>query len=454
MFPSRPARPVLPRPGVVLAPPAGARPVSRRVLAPEDGPPPLSWRHTGAVLGWIALTLLFRRPDSLLRPQFFAEDGIIFFWQAHERGVAALFTPYAGYLHLIPRLFAWAGEALPILWRPAFYNYGALALTLAWAAWLCRHARLGLHGVERAALALALVLVPQGGEVFLTLSNLQWVQAPVLAALVLQRPARTRAQLWTEAAILLVGGLTGPMVIFLLPLFVWRWAWHWPPSWRAELAWAGPAWAAAGVQAWFIAHSERVQFKPVTHAVRPWLKALGFEVPGRLFFGDQVPEGLGNAFWLLTPLLAGAVALLLWRGAAQDGGHRRRLALAGLLTGGIFLAAALRTVAHDPLIFQPLASGSRYYYVPYVMAAWALVLLRGGCPPDGWPRQLAGAMLGLMLLASATRFCAPRQPDFQWARQARQLQAGEATRVQHPALGPEGWYFDVAARRPPGSSPR
>lgn len=412
---------------------------------------PLSWRDTAAVLGLVALTLLLRRPDSLLRPQFYCEDGIIFFWQAYERGgAAALFVPYAGYLHLIPRLFAWAGEALPILWRPAFDNYGALALTLGWTAMLCRYVRLDLRGAERVALALATVLVPQGGEVFLTLSNLQWMQVPLLVALILQRPARTRGQLWVEGALLLVGGLTGPMIIFLLPLFAVRW---WRHGWygRGELVLLLPALGAAAIQTWLIAHSERVQFQPPTLAARPWLKALGFELPGRLFLGDQVPELLGNAFWVLTPALLVAAGLLVWRGAATDGGHRRRLALVCLFTGAIFLAAALRTVAHDPLILQPLASGSRYCYVPYVMAAWALVLLYGGVPP-GWPRRLAGGLLASMLLASATRFTAPRQPNFHWARQAQHLQAGEATTVRHPALGPEGWYFEVQARVP--TSPR
>ena len=301
----------------------------------------------------MAFGLLLRRPDSLLRPQFFCEDGIIFFWQAHERGgLAAIFVPYAGYLHLVPRLFAWAGEILPFLWRPAFYNYGALGFTLVWGALLCRYMRLELRGAERAGLALTLVLVPQGGEVFLTLSNLQWIQVPGLAAIILQRPAQTRGLLWAEGIIMLVGSLTGPMAIFLLPLFAVRW-WRYRPWTRGELALFLPVVSGAIAQTWFIAHSERVEFKPATFAARPWLKALGFEFPGRLFFGDQVPDLLGNAFWLLTPVLAVVGVVLFWRGAVSDNGHRRGLALAFLLTGGLLFAAALRTAVHDPLIFNP-----------------------------------------------------------------------------------------------------
>ncbi len=42
--------------------------------------------------------LALRRPDSLLNPQFWAEDGFTYFSQALIKGPASIFSPYAGCL--------------------------------------------------------------------------------------------------------------------------------------------------------------------------------------------------------------------------------------------------------------------------------------------------------------------------------------------------------------------
>ena len=59
------------------------------------------------------LVLYARMPDAFSHPQFWAEDGTIFFLDAHSGGWRALLDPYSGYLHLIPRAVAWLAELLP-----------------------------------------------------------------------------------------------------------------------------------------------------------------------------------------------------------------------------------------------------------------------------------------------------------------------------------------------------
>ena len=62
------------------------------------------WRKTvihSTVLIGVAAALFFRRPDAFLNPQFWAEDGTVFF-KSNFYNAPSFFTPSAGYLHFIP----------------------------------------------------------------------------------------------------------------------------------------------------------------------------------------------------------------------------------------------------------------------------------------------------------------------------------------------------------------
>ena len=311
----------------------------------NDDVAPLPWLATWRTVGIAALILLFRRPEALLRPRFWADDGATCFKDAIEQGGGrVLLTPFQGYLHLVPRLLAWAADALaPVFWRPAFYGWSALVVALLVVMLICRYCRVPLPGgpPTRAALALALFLVPHDGEAFLTLAALQWLFAPLLVLLTLQRPAVNRAELLADAALVVTLGLTGPMLPLVLPLWAFRWFLHGRPRAWGEWGLFGVTLLVAGVQAWTVGHSHRVQFPPLTHNWRRWTFAVGYQFPGRLFFGRELPEMFGAAFWVLTPLLLllGA-ALWLAAGRRERGGvdaglpHRGRRLLRRQLAAG------------------------------------------------------------------------------------------------------------------------
>ena len=76
----------------------------------------------------VATLLFIKRPDTFLNPQFWAEDAVIFFKQAFEQGAWAFTNTYNGYYHTLPRLVALVGGCVPVLHRPAIYNYSACLL--------------------------------------------------------------------------------------------------------------------------------------------------------------------------------------------------------------------------------------------------------------------------------------------------------------------------------------
>jgi len=167
----------------------------------------------------VGLVLFLRKPDSLRNPQFYAEDGTVFFIGARQLGLQAFLTPYGGYLHMLPRTIAYAAGFFDPLWTPAVYNGVALCIDVAVVAMLfSQRVRLPAKPV----LALALALVPHNGEVFLSLTDLQWLLALALVLLLLTDDAATAAQRWFDRGALALCGLTGPFLCFLSPLFVMR----------------------------------------------------------------------------------------------------------------------------------------------------------------------------------------------------------------------------------------
>ena len=67
----------------------------------------------------LAALLLLRRPGSLLHPQFWAEDGPLFFQDAFNHGFrSTILQPASGYLHSFPRLVAGLSLLVPLEQAP------------------------------------------------------------------------------------------------------------------------------------------------------------------------------------------------------------------------------------------------------------------------------------------------------------------------------------------------
>ena len=120
------------------------------------------------------ITLFIRKTDAFTNPQFWNEDGVIFFLQQYNDGASALLQEYAGYLHLVPRLIALVADILiPYASIPAFYNYASLLITLI-VVMSIFSPRFPMK--NKILIALSISLIPHyANEVFLNVTNLQWI---------------------------------------------------------------------------------------------------------------------------------------------------------------------------------------------------------------------------------------------------------------------------------------
>jgi hypothetical protein len=161
------------------------------------------------------LVLYFRRKDAFLNPQFWGED-FFFLLDAEKMGMSAFTVPAGGYLHLLPRIIAWCATYLdPVLQPGAFLLY-SLIVTFG-VVLLCLSER---HPLPcKPWLAVAVLVVPHSGEVFLTPTNLQWIAALGLVLTAIAKDPVKPLDWVIDVAVLVLAGLSGPFVIFALPLF-------------------------------------------------------------------------------------------------------------------------------------------------------------------------------------------------------------------------------------------
>src|SRR4026209_2147612 len=78
------------------------------------------------------LLIASHRPDAVLNPQFWAEDGRLWYSDAYNRGILySPLTPEVGYFQTISRLTAVAAQAVPLTAAPALFNLTAIGVKLA-----------------------------------------------------------------------------------------------------------------------------------------------------------------------------------------------------------------------------------------------------------------------------------------------------------------------------------
>ena len=79
------------------------------------------------------ITLIFRSKDRLIRAGLWAEDGTRFLSDQLHMGFSAIFEPYAGYYHFIPRFATWLFQSSFSL---KFYPYLKTLFCIGLAAYI------------------------------------------------------------------------------------------------------------------------------------------------------------------------------------------------------------------------------------------------------------------------------------------------------------------------------
>ncbi len=186
---------------------------------------------TGIVL--FGTLIEWSRLPTVSRNTLWAEDVRNFLANAVSMGpVQALFRPYAGYLHFVPRLIA--GVTVELFPVPLWANSEALISCLVAAGvsalvFVCSRDLLTWLPA-RVLLALITLLVPLAPlEVLGNTANLHWYFLWLAPWLLLYRP-RTRTGAWLLGIVALLASMTEIQLVLFVPLLLASWRDHrrWP----------------------------------------------------------------------------------------------------------------------------------------------------------------------------------------------------------------------------------
>lgn len=367
------------------------------------------------VLLAVAVVLATRRLALLLSPAAWAEDVDVVFTAAMKLGPASLIEPFNAYYITLLRIIGYAATFLPVRWTQEIYVYASFAVTVA-VAGAVLSLRLGLPWWAKAGFALAIVLVPHGGEVWLNLKNTQWFTALLLVAIPLAMPPRTIAARVGWGVVFTLAALTGPFVVFFLPV-VWIGVWRADDRpWRWTLAVISLA--SAGLHMSAAMGGDRMgEFaKPGSFdgdAVYALAKTLYAYLGGFFHAPPDVVwmAPLAVAGWLAMAWLILRGAPPLWRGDAvgDEPSLAQRQGICLFVAAGCAWAmgayAGIWTLRYE-FFFRPLGvpdanGGPRYAYLPYVITLWLLIWAAARIARP----RVRGVAAGLAVFVMAGVFC-------------------------------------------------
>ncbi len=176
-----------------------------------------------ALLFCIFGILVLREPKCITHPEFFAEDGAVFFTQQLVLGPSAIFKTSAQYLHIVPRLLALVTSAFPISWAPLLYAIEAFMVQAfcCWAFMLEEFRPVLQSDALRVLLCLFSACVFPAQEMPGQITDLQWFLTMLAVPLTLvppkPRPTGLRVVLLFFGLLI---ALSGPVTIVLIPVIV------------------------------------------------------------------------------------------------------------------------------------------------------------------------------------------------------------------------------------------
>lgn len=376
--------------------------------------------------------LVVRKFDVVVNPQFWGEDGPNFYRDAILSGWRAFPIVYASYLHAVPRVVGALASVFHPRWAPTVFVTCAFALTL----YVALRTQSGRSPLPRnLAVAAAVVCIPDGFEVLLNITNLQWVIVSGLLLVLISRDPETWPQKLHDAVATLLLGLTGPFSIAMGPLFLWR-AVQRRSRWSTVLA--ALACGTAAVQAWTILH-----YPPGKQELPVDLGALlavpGMRLSASLLVGAFTPADFPRVIEIALAVLAlGAVVFL----ATRKGPARPER----LLIGAFFVGLLGLTLFRCRYVLPDLCRagyGSRYFYPLQLMLVW--LLLFAAADTGLRRRWILGAVLGWALLINLPRLREAPLTDLHWADFAQQICSGEAVSVP---VNPGPWRIELPERSP------
>lgn len=407
------------------------------------------WWHV--LLFMLAASILVsRRRDAIFHAQFWAEDGHVWFSDAYNVGLAALFRTQDGYFQTLPRLAGMLAVLLPLSLAPLALNLVAISVQ-ALPVNLLLSSRSNAWGSMRyRALMTGLYLaLPNCREMGAVVTSSQWVLALCAFLLLVASTPKGIAGRVFDISVLLLCGLTGPFCVFMLPIAVFL-------AWRQQDRWRWMVSSLLGVlclvQSWALLIMDPSGRAHGTLGANPVL--LIRIIAGQIYLGTILGSNViaadsvaGHLVYLLLVAIVGSAIIAFCFVTST-----RELKLFVLLSL-MLLAASLVSPAAYPTPgvsrWELLAQvpGLRYWFFPTLAFAWSLLYLF----TSRWDvlKVISGYLLLLMCIGIIRDWRHPDFTDMHFEEHAKQVEAAPTGTVFIIPQNPQGWTLRLV-KRPAG----
>lgn len=411
--------------------------------APRDG---LDWRLQIFVFVAAALLVISRRPDALLNPQFFGEDGSVWFPEAYMLGwLNSLIHSQNGYYQTFPRLVSALALIVPFRLAPLVMNIIGIAVQILPVTLLlsarCRDwAPLNV----RALMAFVYIALPNSFELNAAIEEGQWHLALAACIVVLATVPRS---LWSrifDVSLILLSGLSGPFSVLLLPVSVVMW-WFRRERWRLVIVTAIAVIATIQLHALIASASATRPHVGLGATPSLFVRLLAGQVYLGALLGGTVDHTNRSAGLLIIVALLGTAVVLFCL-------MKARLELK-LFVSFAFLVFAVSL--RNPMVSmtQPQwevlrqAAGIRYWFFPMLGFAWALIWCMTSSP--SWVMRILALAGGLLMLAGITRdWEYPAYPDLHFQQYARRFETAAPGTLAIIPIAPAGWSMRLTKHAP------
>ncbi|HXG22056.1 MAG TPA: hypothetical protein VNN62_23625 [Methylomirabilota bacterium] len=345
---------------------------------------------------WLGL-LILRRPDQVLHPYVWDEDGTWNIPGYLKWGVWSIFQPVQGYLIIPTKLITYVSLRLSGMYYPEISTALTIIVTIFCIAAIAFSPTLLRN---RSLCSMAVLVIPHGAEAYTIPLYIFWFTTlPALLALLWKPNAVRGAQYTWRLFFIVIGGLSSPLIIALTPLFFLRSALR---KEGKEYVAAALALSLSLVQLFVILKTDHVR-------AATGLTSDNVPLLFKKFFGFYFFYPI-RSFGDIT-LPSGVILLIIGYYVIRESRQNKLRCI--LLLGAYCVSIATILARIDVRILDPFLAGPRYFFYPYIILSWILLTLIG----EQWNKRVVLVLiLALPLLNSAHQFIR-RNQVFDWRRQ-------------------------------------
>lgn len=372
------------------------------------------------------LITVSHRPDAMLNPQFWAEDGKMWYQQAYNSGpIISLFTTEAGYFQSISRIVAAAAQLIPLAYAPFLFNFAAISVKVSVALFILssRLDRAIPNVWARGFLAFVYLGLPHSFETTSNLTNAQWHLALLCFLVLIAAPSEKIAWRVFDIAAVAISAFSGPFCLLLVPVALIR-------AYQSHERRFFPLIA-------ILLAASAVQFTSLVLFDRPSKQPLGADpglffriVGGHLFFdailGDKNYGRIIRLGWwndisaLFVCLVGSTISAYAFICAKSE--LRLLVLFSGLIIAGALISPAIGSEVPQWTAMWPEMVGSRYWLIP-IFCFFACILTIAARSEHRWARSTAYVLLLLSMVGIIADWKHPRFVDMNFGGHAARFEA-------------------------------